>query len=62
MEKFKKKVTQKLRSVAANMVTRDASEWPPGCFTLVYQPVRPQCRKDNATDKEKDIQLGNKLL
>lgn len=62
MEKFKKKITQKLRSVATNMVTRDASEWPPGCFTLVYQPVRPQCRKDNSAGKEKDIKFEKELL
>lgn len=55
MEKFKKKLNQKLRSAATNMVTKDASEWPPGCFTLVYQPMRPQHRKDAVSDKENDI-------
>lgn len=60
MEKIKQKLNQKLRDVATNMVTRDASEWPPGCFTLVYQPVRPQCKKP-VLDKETDADLENKF-
>lgn len=55
MENFTKKLNQKLRSVTTNMVTRDASEWPPGCFTLVYQPIRPLRREKGVADEKMSV-------
>ncbi len=36
------KHTQKIiRTAVQAMITHDMEEWPPSCFGLLYQPMRP---------------------
>ena len=52
MENTESKATQKLRGIVNNMIERDIEEWPPECFLFAYQPIRPQTRTNEVTDKK----------
>lgn len=39
-ERSKKKAI--IQIVAKAMIQKDIPEWPPGCGTLLYQPMRPK--------------------
>lgn len=35
------------KSLAETMMKGDEREWPPSCSFLVYQPVRPEAKRNN---------------
>lgn len=37
----KKSLNNWAQKAVKGMIRRDMDEWPPGCFALSYQPVRP---------------------
>lgn len=51
MRKFKETTKQFVKTFVANMVERDAREWPPTCLLFAYQPERP-CNHTNNNQTE----------
>lgn len=48
-----KKLKSLMKKVANNIIQSEMIEWPPGCFALSYQPVRPlkaTCSNTNNTE------------
>lgn len=41
-----KKMKLLAKSLAKNMIRRDMIKWPPDCFGLAYQPMRPMRRDE----------------
>lgn len=35
------------KSAVQAMITHDMDEWPPSCFGLLYQPIRPNRKREN---------------
>lgn len=47
-----KKMKLLVKSLAKDMIRRDMKKWPPDCFGLAYQPMRP-CGTTSWTAKQK---------
>lgn len=48
-----KKMYYFAKMFAQNMIRRDMSKWPPDCFGLSYQPVRPM--QNNHHDNQPEL-------
>lgn len=42
MNKMQEKIHNVVRSIACNMAEKEPREWPPQCFIISYQPLRPE--------------------
>lgn len=40
------------KTLAARMIRRDMNKWPPDCFGITYQPVRPMRKDKQANQSE----------
>jgi hypothetical protein len=41
MKNKQKERKELIKAAAKAMITRDLTEWPPGCVGFAYQPMRP---------------------
>lgn len=43
-----------VKSLAKDMIRRDMKKWPPDCFGLAYQPMRPMRHNELDSKTEAD--------
>lgn len=51
MNKQQNKAQKVLSTLVSKMIDRDTYEWPPKCSFLTYQPQRPTCAANIASEK-----------
>ena len=51
MNKLQEKIQNAAKTLANNMVGKETREWPPQCFALVYQPMRPETKPVEKAEK-----------
>lgn len=51
MKIFKETAKHITKVFVANMIERDAREWPPTCLMFAYQPERPHCHLNCTQDE-----------
>ena len=42
MKKMQEIIHNAVRSIACNIAEKEPREWPPQCFIISYQPMRPE--------------------
>ena len=52
MKKLQEKMLKTFSKAANRMAEQEPREWPPKCYLLTYQPVRPYHVKENEAHKE----------
>ena len=54
MNKLQTKVHNVLTALAGKMADGEPREWPPTCFVITYQPMRPETKpEEKVTPPEK---------
>ena len=54
MNKLQTKIHSTLTALASNMADKEPRGWPPECFLLAYQPMRPETKpEEKVTPPEK---------
>lgn len=52
MKKLQEKMLKAFSKAANHMAEKEPREWPPKCYIITYQPVRPHQVKENEAHKE----------